>query len=145
MTDSHSLKIVRMLPAHCARVFAAWTDPRLMARWFYASHTWTARVSNELRVGGAYQVEMLDAAQVVFRAHGHYRQITPVTCVEFTWNSDVVKDTLVNVSLRALGDSTELTLTHSLFDVAAQTGPHTEGWEGCLGNLHKWIVQVATA
>ncbi len=125
----------RLMPAPCERVFRAWSDPALVARWFFAQMGWKAQVRNDFRIGGAYQIHMLDQGLTVFSAHGEYREIVPVTRLAFTWNSSAVQNTLVAIDLRDLGASTELTLTHQLLPDAPQVAQHGEGWDLCLSNL----------
>lgn len=125
----------RLMPAPCERVFRAWSDPALVARWFFAQTGWEAQVRNDFRIGGAYQIDMLDQGLTVFSAHGEYREIVPVIRLAFTWNSPVVQNTLVAIDLRDLGASTELTLTHQLLPDAPQVAQHGDGWDLCLSNL----------
>ncbi len=137
----HGMEYVttRVMPAPCAQVFNAWCDPSLMARWFFADMGWRAQVRNDFRIGGAYQLDMLDQGLTVFSAHGEYREIVPVTRLAFTWNSAVVQNTIVTIELRDLGGTTELTLTHQLLPDAAQVAQHGGGWQGCLASLTKFL------
>lgn len=96
---------------------------------------WSAQVRNDFRVGGAYQIDMLDQGLTVFSAHGEYREIVPVTRLAFTWNSAVVQNTIVIVELREMGDATELTLTHQSLPDTEQVTQHGVGWERCLDHL----------
>lgn len=131
--------MTRVMPAPCERVFRAWSDPRLMAQWFFAEMGWSAQVRNDFKVGGTYQLDMLDQGLTVFSAHGEYREIVPVTKLAFTWNSALVQNTLVIVELRDLGETTELTLTHQLLSDAEQVTQHAGGWEACVSNLLKYL------
>lgn len=131
--------IKRIMPASCERVFHAWSDPSLMARWFFAEMGWSARVRNDFRVGGTYQLDMLDQGLTVFSAHGEYREIAPVTRLAFTWNSAVVQNTLVILELRDVGEGTELTLTHQSLPDAKQVAQHGVGWGACLDNLTQYL------
>jgi uncharacterized protein YndB with AHSA1/START domain len=134
-----NLVIKRVLPATRERVFRAWSDPSVMARWFFAELGWSARVNNEFRVGGSYQLDMLDQGLTVFSAHGEYTEIAPVSRLAFTWNSSAVSDTLVVIELRELGDSTELTLTHRSLPGEEEEKRHAGGWVACLGNLLTYL------
>ena len=53
----HDVRLERLLPAPVADVFAAWTDPALMAKWL--SPTGYAEVETDLRVGGHFAVTMI--------------------------------------------------------------------------------------
>ena len=56
-TDRTRLRIERQLPAPVEEVFAAWTDPQMMARWL--SPTGQAEVEAEVRVDGRFRVVMI--------------------------------------------------------------------------------------
>ena len=57
------------------RVFAAWTRPELVERWFGRLEGWTTKAEIDLRVGGRFRFTMRDGAgtKIVFR--GEYREI----------------------------------------------------------------------
>ena len=73
------------MPAPCERVFRAWSDPRLMAQWFFAEMGWSAQVRNDFKVGGTYQLDMLDQGLTVFSAHSEYREIVLVYGVAMSY------------------------------------------------------------
>ena len=139
MTAETPLQIVRVLPAPIQRVFDALTDPAQMTRWFFAGESWTAEVSNDLRVGGAYSVTMITDSGDRLVCNGVYRAIEPPSRLVFTWTSYAVTDTLVTITLRDLGGSTELTLTHEGLVDAAIRESHTQGWGGCLASLERYL------
>jgi uncharacterized protein YndB with AHSA1/START domain len=129
------LVVKRLLPAAPQKVFAAWTDPLVMARWFYAGTDWSAAVRNDLRVGGSYQVDMRTPEGQVHSQAGVYREILPCSRLSFTWTSELVRDSLVVLEFRARGRQTELVLAHHLPDDAGLVAMHESGWAGCLANL----------
>jgi uncharacterized protein YndB with AHSA1/START domain len=55
--NATAVHIKRSLPGDIARVFAAWSDPAAMSRWFVCDGTWHPAATNDLRVGGTYRVE----------------------------------------------------------------------------------------
>lgn len=135
------ISVTRVLRARRERVFAAWTRPDLMARWFFPGDGWTVEVSADLRVGGRYQVDMRDPSGGRHTQFGEYREILPVSRLAFTWTCPELEvvDSLVTVDLAERGDETELRLTHVLPPDPAVRRGHQEGWEGCLGNLAKTL------
>jgi uncharacterized protein YndB with AHSA1/START domain len=72
---THTLRFVRRLAGTPGRVFAAWTDPRQVERWWDPAGEPLARCDIDLRVGGAFTF--------VSRSHpdrpfsGVYREIAP--------------------------------------------------------------------
>jgi uncharacterized protein YndB with AHSA1/START domain len=133
------LVVRRLLAATPERVFQAWTDARLLSRWFFAGETWTAKVENDPRVGGAYRIDMITPEGVVHTQSGVYRAIDPPRRISFTWSNELVGDTLVVIELSARGDRTELVLTHYLPEQEVVERMHREGWEGCLASLERLL------
>ncbi|MBI4671725.1 MAG: SRPBCC domain-containing protein [Chloroflexi bacterium] len=129
----------RVLRGSRDQVFAAWSDPHLMAQWFFVEPGWCAQVENEFRVGGSYTIEMRTGNDALFVIFGEYREIVRDSKIVFTWNSPLVQNTLVTIELRALGAQTELTLTHELFPDAAARERDAGGWQGCLDNLARFL------
>ncbi len=117
------------------RIFAAWTDPNVMAKWFFSGTGWTANVESDPRVGGLYKVEMVTPAGEVLAQHGEWKELVPYSRISFTWNNDLVQDTLVTIELSASEEGTHMTLTHLLPAVDQILTLHREGWIGCLANL----------
>ena len=69
------LEIVRVLAASPDEVFDAWTDPVLMAQWFFAHPSWTVDVEADVRVGGRYRLVMKSPDGSEMETHGEYREI----------------------------------------------------------------------
>ena len=110
-----------------------------MTQWFFAAHDPVApsTVNNSFTVGGAYEVIMHMAAGD-HRHHGVYRKIERYHHIAFTWNSNIVRDSLVELDFRELSPNrTELTLTHTQFPSEEVRGLHAAGWAGCLDNLQR--------
>jgi uncharacterized protein YndB with AHSA1/START domain len=133
------IRVERMLKAGRARVFRAWTQPELMARWFFPGEGWTCAVSSDLRVGGRWEVVMHDTEGALHKQFGEYREIVPESRLVFTWSCPdlAVVDSVVTLELRELEHGTELSLTHELPPDPQVRSGHEHGWQGCLGNLDK--------
>jgi uncharacterized protein YndB with AHSA1/START domain len=131
------ITIRRTLKAPRARVFAAWTQPELMARWYFPGQGWVVNVACDLKVGGRYQLSMRDLEGGAHLQFGIYREIVPVSRLVFTWTCpDLgVTDSVVTVELAEKGGGTELSLSHLLPPDPKIRAGHEEGWQGCLGNL----------
>jgi len=143
VTNETALRITRVIDAPIERVFAAWTDPAQMARWFFVQESWSAEVANELRVGGAFSIKMRSDEGLELDCTGVYREIEPPTRLVFTWTSYAVTDTRVTVELREVEEGTELTLTHEdLIDIDVRNS-HAEGWGGCLASLERYLQTIA--
>lgn len=138
-----SLALQRRLHARPAKVYAAWTDPEKIARWFGPSQVKAGSVQAEidLRTGGHYRIafDMMDGQH--HQVGGVYREVVPNQRLVFSWawHSTPERKSLVTVALKSDGDGTLLTLQHEqLFDEAARDG-HKSGWIGTLDKLEKFI------
>lgn len=141
---AHSVQIIRHLKHDRARVFSALTDPVKMAQWFFSmtKHS-QAKVTNELRVGGTYRIEMT-GPDISSTPQGAYLEIVPPERLVFTWvpcTSDATKaavgPTKVTIELFEDGPGTKLVLTHELpEDLVAG---HREGWTQCFDHLEFYL------
>jgi uncharacterized protein YndB with AHSA1/START domain len=132
------LVLVRELDADCDSVFSAWTDPSIVAQWFFVGPDWQAEMVNDLRVGGRYELKMTTSEGQVHTMHGEYLEIQRPRRLSFTWSSHVAKNTEVTIELEPSERGTQLTLTHRLVPADA-VEPHAMGWQGCLGHLHELL------
>jgi uncharacterized protein YndB with AHSA1/START domain len=138
---SEVLTVRRTLSGPRDRVFAAWTRPELIGRWFFPEPGWTTTVEADVRVGGRWRLEMRDLDGGRHVQHGVYRLIEPVSRLAFTWSCEElgVADSLVTVELADRGPRTDLVLRHELLDDETTRRRHGEGWDGCLERLEELL------
>jgi uncharacterized protein YndB with AHSA1/START domain len=91
MVDAHPddppvLKITRLLHATRQEVFAAWADPASVQQWLCPEAAAVARVELDVRVGGAFRIEMQVQDDYVIHT-GIYREIHAPERLIFTWVS----------------------------------------------------------
>lgn len=131
------LTLHRTIEAPVETVYAAWTDPDVMRRWFAPGDLAVARAVAEAEVGGTFLVEMRGAEGEKHVTRGVYREVVPNRRLVHTWqweDSDV--ESLVTVELEpASAGTTRLTLTHARFAEAEARDRHEQGWAGCLAKL----------
>ena len=138
-----NLTLKRRLNAAPEKVYAAWTEPEKLAKWFGPSETIDGSVSAELnvRVGSRFRVSFKTVDGERHEVGGVYQEVVPNERLVFSWawHSTPERESLVTISLRAEGDGTMLTLTHEkFFDEAARTG-HQRGWTGTLDKLEAFF------
>ena len=138
-----SLTLKRRLNASPEKVYAAWTNPQKIARWFGPSSVkaGTGLASIEARIGGRYRISFTMENGEYNEVGGIYREVVPNERLVFSWawHSTPERDSLVTVSLKPDGDGTLLTLHHEqLFDQAARDG-HERGWIGSLEKLANYV------
>ena len=132
--------IRRTFKAPRERVFAAWTQPEIMKRWFGPEGFTSPEVSMDLRVGGRYRIVMIAPDGDENIATGVFSEVVPPERIACTWRweEDVKEkehDTLLRVEFHARGDETEIVLTHENFVSEESRGNHEHGWNALLAKL----------
>jgi uncharacterized protein YndB with AHSA1/START domain len=138
-----SLTLKRKLKAPAEKVFAAWTDPEKIVRWFGPAETesGSVRADMDVRVGGRYRFNFKTADGEYHEVGGTYREVVPGERLVFSWawHSTPERESLVTITLKADGDGTLLTLHHErFFDQKARDG-HNRGWTGTLEKLERYL------
>jgi uncharacterized protein YndB with AHSA1/START domain len=147
MTDESAanpiVRLERLLPAPVAEVFAAWTDPALMAKWL--SPTGYAEVEADPRVGGHFRVAMI-SDDVRIEHTGVYLTNEPPHQLSFTWLSPYTGGhaTQVDLTLAARGEATLLVLTHQQLPDKTRSS-HADGWGRILERLAALLADNASA
>lgn len=137
------LTMERTFAASRERVFAAWSDPEVMRRWWGAGPDWTSPwVEIDLRPGGRYRLAMTDpGADAEYTVGGEYVEVVPPERLVYTWAWETPGSptgdlqTLVTVEFIDAGGATTVRLTHTGFTDAHGRDRHATGWELCMDNL----------
>ena len=136
-----SLTLKRRLNAPPAKVFAAWTDPAQLVRWFGPSETVEGSVKAEMdvRAGGRFRASFTGCMGENREYHevgGVYREVVAPERLVFTYSSEggriVDRETLVTVTFADRGGRTLLTLRHSGLPTEQARALHDGGWVRCL-------------
>lgn len=142
MSEIAPLIVERVIRASPARVFAAWTTPELMTRWWGPEGVAATGVEIDLRVGGRYRIgNRLPDDKVIWIA-GIFEQITapgptdePARLV-YTWGVEPAEsDEQVAVVFLPDPAGTRVHLTHTRIASQRQRDNHMHGWAGCLDGL----------
>lgn len=134
-----SLTLKRRLNAPAEKVYAAWTDPQKIARWFGPDSGPVTKAEIDLRVGGGFNIGFHTEDGEYHQVGGVYREVVPNEKLVFTWAWHTMKEreSLVTVTIKRDGEGSLLTLHHEkFFDEAARDG-HRRGWSGSLDKLEK--------
>jgi uncharacterized protein YndB with AHSA1/START domain len=132
-----SLTMKRRLNASPAEVYQAWTDPKLLTRWFGPENVETLEAELDCRVGGRYRVVMLEDTGERHEVSGIYQEIVENERLVFSWSWITTPERVsrVTVTFKPDGDVTILTLLHEkLFDETV-VASHTHGWTGTMVKL----------
>jgi uncharacterized protein YndB with AHSA1/START domain len=139
-----ALTITRLLDATPERVWKAWTDPDEVSRWMGPGN-WTGKFSViGLHPGAEYRMEMRHTDGDVAIAVGRLREVVPSARLVYSWawlgeDGKPGHETLVTLTLCAVGAKTELTLRHEGFEDREARDNHYEGWDGALDKLVEFL------
>jgi uncharacterized protein YndB with AHSA1/START domain len=133
-----SVTIRRTFPYSQDKLWAAWTEPEALKKWFHPGRDLvTPEAEVDLRVNGSYHM-LIHQAHI----HGEYREIEPMSKLVFTWywRDHEHLTTLVTVEFVAVDTAeTELILTHERFQNTDERDNHESGWYGCLDQLESYL------
>jgi uncharacterized protein YndB with AHSA1/START domain len=145
--DPTVLRLQRVFDAPPERVYAAWTDPALLHRWWAAEPGWTTpEATTDVRVGGAYRLSMQGTDGILRTVVGEYLEVDPPRRLVYTWKwvshagpppTDGV--TIVSVDFIPEGSATRVVLEQRDHDDVAARDSHGRGWRGCLDSLERLL------
>jgi uncharacterized protein YndB with AHSA1/START domain len=138
-----SLTIVRRIKASSAKVYAAWTKPELMARWWGPDAGPVLSAEADPRVGGRFRIVFQTLDGLTHECGGEYREVVPERKLVFTWEwgSTIEHKSLVTVELRSIPDGAELVFTHAEFDDKSTRDDHRRGWNSAFDKLEVLFAQ----
>jgi len=141
VTAGPSLTLERRINAPPEKIYAAWTEPENLIRWFgpVMVKQETVRADIDARVGGRFRVSFDDDRGEHHEVVGIYRDMVPHSRLVFSWawHSTPERESQVTVLLKPDRAGTLLTLHHEqLFDAAARDA-HEHGWIGTLDKLQR--------
>jgi uncharacterized protein YndB with AHSA1/START domain len=142
------VRLERTIPAPPDRVYRAWLDPELLAKWMVPGSYSVTRAEVDERAGGRYRIWHADAGCDIGGFDCEIVELVAGQRIVFRWGfvgpdrrDGPAFDSLLTVTLReAPGGATLLTLVHERLDDLATALPHVAanvgaGWEDCLGKL----------
>jgi uncharacterized protein YndB with AHSA1/START domain len=141
VTAKPSLTLKRRLTAPPGKVYAAWTEPEKIAKWFGPEKIETLRAQADAHVGGRFRIVMRGVDGEEHDVSGIYREVVPNEKLVFTWawRSTPERESLVTILIKPDGGGSLLTLTHEQFFDEAARDRHAEGWAGCLDKLARYL------
>jgi uncharacterized protein YndB with AHSA1/START domain len=144
MTDL-SLTVTRLIPAPPERVYHAWLDPRMLARFMLPGTGMSVpEATSDARVGGRFRIVMR-AGDKDMPHQGTYLELTPHDRIRFTWESmHSLADSEVTLSFAPRDGSTFVTLTHVKFASEDARQAHEGGWSRILQELATVFAGVAS-
>lgn len=144
-TEGRDLILKRTFNASPEKVFAAWTGPAILKRWFAPLPWTTTRADLDVRVGGASLIVMRSPEGKEFPGHGVYLEVVKNERLVFTdaftqaWTLSEKPFMVVELNFEAQAHETRYTARVRHWSVAdreahEKMGFH-EGWTTCAEQL----------
>jgi uncharacterized protein YndB with AHSA1/START domain len=142
-SEELTLELKRVLSAAPAVVFGAVSDSDELAKWWGPEGFTIPSLEFRPRVGEGYRIEMQPPEGDAFYLTGEFREVDPPVRLAFTfiWEDPHPDDveTLVALSFRDLGESTEVALRQGPFKTEARRALHHDGWTDSFDKLERLI------
>ncbi len=133
-----------LLPGSPSRIFAAWTTPEELTRWFGLKENGMISAEVDLRVGGAWCFEMRSDSSSRQFLEGEYLEVSPPERLVFSWRHVVWPPegepqpspvSRVELSFEPQGAATRLRLRHEAIDQEPTRLGVGAGWNASMARL----------
>jgi uncharacterized protein YndB with AHSA1/START domain len=136
-----SLTLARRIKARPSIVFDALTTAEGLASWMGPDAGPVLVAESDPRVGGRFRVRfrLLDGSE--HEAGGEYLELVKPERLRMSWRwtggAEDPGESLVEITLRAVAEGTELIFTHSRLHDEESRRSHEQGWNGALDKLQR--------
>jgi uncharacterized protein YndB with AHSA1/START domain len=138
-----TLDLNGVLRAPPSLVFRTLSEPDELAKWWGPHGFTTPSIEVDLRVGGSFRIGMQPPDGDLFYLTGEFREVDPPARLAYTfrWEEPDPDDqeTIAALTLRDLGDSTELLLTQGPFATEERRSLHRDGWTDSFEKLQELV------
>jgi uncharacterized protein YndB with AHSA1/START domain len=138
-----TLEMKRVLAAARPIVFEAFSAPDELAQWWGPEGFSVPSLDFNPRVGHNYRIEMQPPDGDPFYLSGEFREVDPPARLAYTfvWEEPDPDDveTLVELSFRDLGESTEVAFTQGSFKTEARRELHRNGWTDSFDKVEQYV------
>jgi len=134
----------RVFDAPRARVFAAYTDPKLIPHWWGPRRMTTTVDEMDVRVGGRWRFVMREPAGPEIGFKGVYREVTPPERIvqTFEWEGLPGHVIVETATFEELGERTRVTTTSLFHTTEERDGMLASGMEGGLTESHERLAEL---
>lgn len=137
--EQAQLEVSRLIKADRERVFAAWTDPQMIVKWWGAGGVSCTAAEMDLRIGGVYRIANEAPDGTTMWITGSFSRVDPPHDLAYTWAMEPVTDetsySLVEVRFDETGEGTLVTVVQTRIASPEAREVHLQGWVGCLEGL----------
>ncbi|HZP76080.1 MAG TPA: SRPBCC domain-containing protein [Pseudolabrys sp.] len=139
MLAKPSLTLKRRLDAPPQTVYAAWTEPQQLMRWFGPPQAEMLSAQTDVRQGGRFRMVFRSPDGEEHDVRGVYREAVANEKLVMTWGWRTMpeRESPLTITLKADGEGTILTLLHEQFFDEAARDQHSYGWSGALDKLER--------
>jgi uncharacterized protein YndB with AHSA1/START domain len=135
-----TLRLERLIPAPPELLFALWTQPAELLRWWGPEEYQTSVHTLEVRPGGRWRIILRRSDAAELATSGVYRIVEPPRCLAFTWAWEDERgarghETEVVVNFEPAPGGTRLVLLQQHFENAQRRDGHHAGWSASFGRL----------
>ena len=135
------LELERVFPAGLQDVFRALSEADELPKWWGPEGFTIPNAEFEPEVGRAYRIEMQPPEGDSFYLAGEFREVDPPAKLAYTfiWEDPDPDDVenLVRLSIRSLGERTEVALDQAPFKTEARRALHRDGWTDSFNKLEQ--------
>ena len=144
--DEGTLVLTRILDAPPARVFDAWLNREEWQAWIGPEGVRCEVPLLEPRAGGRYRVTMHLSGGQTIPVAGVFKIIDRPHTLAMTWGmeGDPSRQSLLTITFKQLGQSTELTLRQEGLGNAFNRDDHGKGWDSALDKLVAYLATLPT-
>ena len=132
-----ALTLTRIMRAPREDVFAAWTEPEALKRWWGPGPVICPEAHVDLCEGGTYRLANREPDGSIVWITGRFERVRAPEELVYTWSVSILpgEPTLVRVLFLPHAEGTELVLTHERFVAMPVRDMHLQGWNGCIDKL----------
>jgi uncharacterized protein YndB with AHSA1/START domain len=142
MSDIGHCQLVmsRVIAASPERLFAAWTTPDQLRKWWGPPGGHCVDAQTDVRAGGSYRLDNRTADGELITISGTFTEVSPPTRIAYTWQVDPgpAHSELVTVSFTRCDGGTDVVICHDRITAEPVRREHARGWASCLGRLAEW-------
>lgn len=141
---ANTLTMVRIFKASREQLFAAWTDPDQLARWWGPAglHSPRERISIDARVGGVWSAPMvMDDGSAEFPATGKFTRLDPPNGLEMHEEASEAFPfaSSITVTLVDVDGGTQMTIVQHIEAESFDFGDSKVGWGTSLEKLRALV------
>lgn len=141
LDDRPSLTLVRRYEVPVERVWAAWTEPDKLMRWFGPDEGPVNEAEVDARPGGRFRIAFRTEDGERHVCLGEYQDVVRHERLSFSWEWITMPErrSRIELTFREVEGATELTLHHGQFLDEPARDSHRDGWTGALDKLERLL------